>query len=339
MTMKKTIVSLLLVAAIASAAGLALAGGVKGVQFLAGENLKDAAVLSKFVDQLTTDTKGKNFGKVNKVVIPTYYLEFRTVSSGKALKKGLKDVSVNATVEYSNPDKAVLESIAAEGLADLKAQLAAGGFEVVEAGDLKALDKYKDLQTIASGTLGESTAQPIGWSKFKAIFASAGGAPIYTVIPGEPGWGMSAAYASYGVDGTVWKNAGGEGVGIVRSRMIIDFVSFTGETGKTYDMDGWKNYANISATPQVQIWLPSLCATRTYIFFGGKVAGDNLGCVSVKPETPLASTMPAAALGKMEDKNDTWLFTADNAKYKEAALEQIRIANSLLVAKAKTYKK
>ncbi|TPW21222.1 MAG: hypothetical protein FD126_900 [Elusimicrobia bacterium] len=338
--MKTLSTSTLLAACLTVAVGAAFAfGGPKGLQFLAGENLSDAAVAGKLAEQMTNDTKGKNWGKVNKVIVPAYYLEFRTSSSGKALKKGLKDISVNATVDYTNPDKAVMESIATEGRADLKAKLAAAGFEVVEAGDLKALDKYKDLKTLESGTLGESTVQPIGWAKFKAIFAAADGAPIYTVIPGEPGWGMSAAYASYGVDGTLWKNAGGDGVGIVRSRMLIDFVTFTGESGKTYDMDGWKNYANISATPQVTVWVPSLCVTRTYIFFGGKVAGDNLGCVNVVPEIQLASKMPPATLGKLEDKNETWLFTADNAKYKEAALEQIKVANSLLVAKAKAYKK
>lgn len=343
--MKTTTLSLTLATVLLSAIGLESAwAGPKGAQYLATENLQDEKTLGKFVDQMTNDVKGKHFGEIKKVIVPTYYLEFRTVSSGKVLKKGLKDVSVNATVTYANPDKAVMESIASAGLADLKARLAAAGYEVVEPGDIKTLEQYKKLTLMPSGTIADSTAQPIGWSKFKAMFASAGGEPAYVVIPGEPGWGMSVAYASYGLDGALWKNAGGEGVGIIRSRMLIDFVTFIGETGKSktgeYESmanDGWSNYAKITAKPQVQVWLPSLCTTRTYIFFGGKTGGDNLGCVNVNPEIQLTSKATPDSLGKLDA--DNWTFTANNDKYKEAAIEQIKIANALLVGKAQTFKK
>lgn len=337
--------SILLSSALAALASSAWAGP-KGAQYLAGENLQDEKTLAGFVKSMTDDAKGKHFAKISKVVIPTYYLEFRTASSGKALKKGLKDISVNATVTYANPDKAVMESIATEGLADLKSRFAAAGYTVVEPGDIKSIDRYAKITTIPSGTIGESTAQPIGWARFKAMFASAGGEPFYVTIPGETGWGPMVAMAAAGVDGTVWKNAGGEGVGVIRSRMLIDFVTFIGDTGKTYvgnndttSEGGWKNYASISAVPQVQVWLPSLCATRTYIFWGERILADNMGCVNVNGEIQLASKITGDALGKLGDKGDQWTFTADNAKFKEAALEQIKIANALLVGKAKTFKK
>ncbi|MEK7858231.1 MAG: hypothetical protein AAB320_03735 [Elusimicrobiota bacterium] len=316
----------------------------KGAQFLETENLQDEATLNKFVSEMVDDGKAKNFGKIKKVIIPTYYLEFRTVSSGKALTKGLKDVSVNATVTYANPDKAVMEEIAAAGLADLKTKLAAAGYEVVDAGDIKALEQYKNLSLMPSGTIGESTAQPIGWSKFKAMFATAGGEPTYTVIPGETNWSMKSAYTSYALDGALWKAAGGEDVGIVRSRMLIDFVTFVAESGKSktgdYESmanDGWSNYAKISAIPRIQIWLPSLCVTRTYVFFRGTTGGDNMGCVNVKPEIQLSSKMGPADLGTLVDTNGAWNFTANNAKYKEAVIEQVKITNTLLVGKAKTF--
>ena len=224
-------------------------------------------------------------------------------------------------------------------LAPLKTRLAAAGYEVVEAADPNASERYQKLTKMPSGTVGESTAQPIGWSKFKALFAGAGGQPIYPVIPGEPGWGMSAAMDGAATDGEVWKAAGGEGVGVIRSRMIIDFVTFVGDTGVTYDMEGFKNYAKIAAVPQIQVWLPSLCATRTYIFFGKRIIADNFGCVNVEGAIQLASKITGDTLGKLEEKDNQWSFTADSAKYKEAALEQIEIANTLLVAKAKTFKK
>lgn len=320
--------------------------GPKGSQFLTTEMLQDTTLLKKTVDAMTDDTKGKQFGKTKRVVIPTYYIEFRTVSSGKALKKGLKDISVNATVTYTNPDQVMMEAIATEGLADLKARFAAAGYEVVDAGDISTLEPYKNLKMMQSGTLAESTAQPIGWSKFKAIFASAGGTPIYFSIPGEPdiGQGMAGIFASAAMDGTAWKAAGGEGTGVVRSRMIIDFVTFIADTGVKYDAmagvdeEKFKNYASISAIPQIQVWLPSLCTTRTYIFFGGRVGGDDFGCVNVKPEIQLASKVVGDTLGTVEDKDGTWLFTANNDTYKEAALEQIRVANILMVEKAKTFK-
>lgn len=317
------------------------ARGAKGAQYLATENLQDEKTLEKFVDSMTTDTKGKFFGKLKKVIIPTYYIEYRTVSSGKAVNKGVKDVSVNATVTYANPDKAVMEEIAAAGLADLKTRLAAAGFEVVEAGDLNAIPKYKELKPFASGTIGESTAQPIGWAKFMSMYASAGGAPIYIAIPGEPapdGGGIRAVMDAAHVDGALWKNAGGDGVGILRPRMVIDFITFVADKGTTYDMEGWKKYASLTAVPQVQSWLASLCTTNKYVFFAGRAGGDKFGCVNVDPNVQLASKDSGAALGKLEETDGKWLFTADNDKYKAAAIEQVKIANALLVGKAKSYK-
>jgi len=139
--MKKTVLRYLSIAMVCTS-GIAW-GSPKGSQFITLDMLKDPKVLEDTVDDMTNDTKEKQFEKINRVVIPSYYIEFRTVSSGKALKKGFKDISVNAHVTYTNADQAVMEAIANEGLADLKAQFTAAGYEVVEPGDNTATEEYK----------------------------------------------------------------------------------------------------------------------------------------------------------------------------------------------------
>lgn len=179
---------------------------------------------------------------------------------------------------------------------------------------------------------------------------------MYYVIPGEPlGQGnsvsgiMAVIQASQNYDGVVWKKSGGgeADIAVVRSRMILDFVTFIADTGVKYDglatneADKFRNYASISAIPQIQVWLPSLCATRTYIYFFKRWSGDDFGCVNVNGDIQLASKIIGDELGTITGiagNSGDFNFTANNDKYKEAAIAQIKVTNALLVAKAKSFK-
>lgn len=346
----RKIVTVVLVAGCVGASAVAWAGP-KGPQYVPLEQLKDEKNLQKAVELLTDDTKGKQFGKVKKVVIPSYYVEFRTTSSGRVVKKGLlgqHGVAVNATVSFGNADAAVMQSIATAALADLKERLAAAGYEVVNPGDITALEPYKKLKPFPSGKITDSTVKQVGFSDFKAMFAAAESTPIYfSGVTQDPEAATSPHFDGAAVDGMVWEQAGGEGVGVLRPKIVVEFVNFIGETYSTSkkDYDIWGNkveittdHANISAIPQVKIYSSSLSITRTYVKVIGNTYADNVGSVYVNANVELASTASGPSLGSVDDKDGKWVFTANMDKYKEAALDQLKVFNALMVGKAKTFK-
>ncbi len=330
--------------------------GPKGPQYVPLELLKDEKTLKKAVEALTDDTKGKQFGKIKKVVIPSFIVEFRTTSSGRVVKKGAlgqHGVAVNATVSFGNPDKAVMESIASAALADLTERLTAAGYQVVNPGDVTALEPYKKLTPFPSGKVTESTVKQVGFSDFKSMYVAAEGLPIYfDGVTQDPESPASPHFDGTAVSGAVWEKAGGDGVGVVRPKIIVDFVNFVGDTGQQNAKDFLGNeilpdrfgnkpqvdFASISAIPQIKIYASLLGVTRTYVKVMGNTYPDDVGSVYLRSDIELASTTTSDTLGKVEDNNGAWIFTADNEKFKEVAIDLLKEFNALMAGKAKSFK-
>ena len=331
-------------------------GGPKGPQYVPLEKISDAKYLKKAVDDLTDDTKGKQFGKVKKIVIPSYYIEFRTTSSGKAVNKGLlgqHGVSADISLTYGNPDPAVMQAIATAALADLTERLAAAGYEVVKPADVAGLEPFKKLAPFPSGKIAESTVKQVGFSNFKSMYAAAEELPIYfDGVMQDPEAPSAPHFDGTAVSGAVWEKAGGDGVGVLRPKIVVDFVNFTSETGQKAAKDFMGNeilpdrfgnvpksdFASISAIPQVKIYGSMLGVTRTYVKVMGNTYPDDVGSVYLKGDIELISTTTSDALGRVEDKNGQWVFTADNEKYKEVAIDLLKTYNALMVGKAKSFK-
>jgi len=326
-------------------------GGPKGIQYVPLEQLSDPKNMEKAVEELTDDGKGKHFGKIKKVVIPSYFIEFRTVSSGRVVKKsmlGAHGVSTNATVTYGNPDPTVGQAIATAALADLTERMTAAGYEVVKPVDVTSLEAFKKLPPFVDGKITDPTFKQVGFSDYKSMYSAADGSVIYfDGISQNPESMSNPNSEGTAVSAQAWEMAGGEGVGVVRPKIVVEFVNFIGETRdekkKEYNVFGKEvevttEYATISAIPQIKIYPSQYMVTRSFVKVIGKYFPDNLGSVYLNNKIELASTVPSGALGKIEDNGGKWVFTANNEKYKEAAIEQLKVFNALMVGKMKTFK-
>ena len=330
----------------------------KGMQYISLEPLAEPAMLEKAVGSLTDDTKGKLLQGVKTVFIPTYPVQFRVASGGTFMKKSLLgsgEMSVQSLVRWSNPDPAVMQQVVDAGYADFVEQLKGAGFEVVPADKLVAMDEYKAIKPLATGkvlntaAVGSSIAK---WMRSESVVYSAAPLVWYAAGIAQDPSNMNNSYAeNVKQDTLMWEKLGGKDSGnlaMLRPNLMVDFVMFDGKGWDTSrkEVDTWgrrveitTSHATISAIPMVSLYNSYYQVVPTYMHFGSLYSPTALGSVQLAAGMQLGSANTGFGTVTEGKDGDEFVFTADLAKYQQAAIDQLKIFNRLMVAKMQTYRK